>query len=105
MGQTYLQRFEYRDGVSKAELDRVWGEAFKAFAQTGNWGGVHEGVTHRQSYGTGWGGYVLIDVDDAEAFGRYVAFHNETYGHVVTVTWEPLFDMDQRFEEIIRDLK
>lgn len=38
MGQIYLQRFAYRAGVSKAELDRVWGEAFKTFAQAGNWG-------------------------------------------------------------------
>jgi hypothetical protein len=105
MGQTYLQRFEYRDGVTKEELDRVWGEAFKTFARTGNWGGVEEGVTHGQSYGTGWGGYVLIDVDDPEAFGRYQAYHNGTYGHVVTVTWEPVFDMDRAFEGVISGLR
>jgi hypothetical protein len=105
MGQLYLQRFGYRDGVSKSELDRVWGEAFKAFARVGNWGGVDEGVIHHHSYGTGWGGYVLIEVDDPEAFERYIAFHNETYGHVVTVTWEPLFDMDRRFEGVIGELK
>jgi len=28
----------YRDGVAKAELDQAWGEAFKTFAQAGNWG-------------------------------------------------------------------
>ena len=40
-----------------------------------------------------------------EAFARYLAFHNSTYGHVVTVTWEPVFDMDRAFEATIRDLK
>jgi hypothetical protein len=105
MGQIYLQRFAYREGVSKAELDRVWGEAFKTFAQAGNWGGVEAGVTHHQTYGTGWGGYVLIEVEDPEAFGRYQAHHNGTYGHVVEITWEPLFDMDKAFEPTIRDLK
>jgi uncharacterized protein DUF3303 len=105
MGQVYLQRFEYRDGTPKGELDRVWGEAFKAFAQTGNWGGVQEGVTHHQTYGTAWGGYVLIEVEDPEAFARYQVFHHSTYGHVVTVTWEPVFDMDRAFEETIRGLK
>jgi hypothetical protein len=105
MGQMYLQRFANRDGIAKSELDGAWAEAFKAFARTGNWGGVDSGVTHHQTYGTGWGGLVLIEVDDAEAFGRYQAFHNQTYGHVVNVTWEPLWDMDQAFEGTIRDLK
>jgi hypothetical protein len=105
MGQLYLQRFVYRDGASKSELDQAWGEAFKSFARVGNWGGVEEGVTNHHTYGTGWGGYVLIEVEDPEAFESYIAFHNETYGHVVTVTWEPLFDMDRRFEGIISDLK
>ena len=64
MGQMYLQRFANRDGVSKSELDQAWAEAFKAFAQTGNWGGVDGGVKHHQTYGTGWGGLVLIEVED-----------------------------------------
>jgi hypothetical protein len=67
MGQMYLQRFVYGEGVTKAALDQAWGEGFKAFAQTGNWGNVDSGVTHHQSYGTGWGGYALIEVDDPEA--------------------------------------
>jgi hypothetical protein len=45
MGQMYLQRFANRDGISKSALDQAWEEAFKAFAQTGNWGGVDGGVT------------------------------------------------------------
>jgi hypothetical protein len=66
MGQMYVHRFEVRDGVSKSELDAAWGVAFKAFARSGNWGGVEKGVTHKQSYGTAWGAYVLIEVDDPE---------------------------------------
>jgi hypothetical protein len=105
MGQMYLQRFVNRDGATKSALDQAWDEAFKVFAQTGNWGGVDSGVTHHQTYGTGWGGLVLIEVDDPEAFGRYQAFHYQTYGVAVHVTWEPLWDMDRAFEETIRDLK
>ena len=105
MGQMYLQRFAYRDGVHKAELDQAWAEAFKTFAKTGNWGGVEKGVTHHQTYGTGWGGLVLIEVEDPDAFGRYQMFHNQTYGHVVHITFEPLWDMDKAFEPTIRDLQ
>ena len=106
MGQMYLQRFVYAQGVRKAELDEAWSQAFKAFARSGNWGDIVDGgVKHHQSYGTGWGGYALIEVEDPEAFGRYQMFHNQTYGHVVHVTFEPLFDMDRAFEATIRDLK
>jgi hypothetical protein len=85
-----LQRFANRCGVSKSALDQAWDEAFKGFAQTGNWGSVDAGVTHHQTYDTGWGGLVLIEVEDPEAFGAYQAFHSQTYGHVAHVTWEPL---------------
>jgi hypothetical protein len=105
MGQVYLQRFAYRDGASRSTIDDAWAEAFKTFARSGNWGGVEKGVAHRQTYGTGWGGYVLIEVEDPEAFGRYQAHHNQAYGHAVEVTWEPLFDLDQQSEEIIRGLR
>jgi hypothetical protein len=53
----YVHRFAYRDGVAKSELNEAWGEAFKAFARSGNWGGVEKGVTHKGTYGTAWGGY------------------------------------------------
>jgi hypothetical protein len=105
MGQLYLQRFAYRDGVSRSALDEAWAEAFKTFARSGNWGGVEKGVKHHQTYGTGWGGYVLIEVDDPEAFGRYQAYHDQTYSHVVRVTWEPLYDLDRAAEETIRNLR
>ena len=83
MGQMYLQRFVYAEGVRKAELDEAWSQAFKAFARSGNWGDIVDGgVKHHQSYGTGWGGYVLIEAEDPEAFGRHPMFHYQTYGHV-----------------------
>jgi len=65
MGQIYLQRFVYGEGVTKAALDQAWDEAF----------------------------------------GRYQMFHNQTYGHVVHVTFEPLWDMDRAFEPTISALK
>jgi hypothetical protein len=105
MGQMYLQRYAYRDGAGKAEIDQAWAEAFKTFAKSGNWGGVEAGVRHIQTYGTGWGGYVLIEVDDPEAFGRYQAHHNQTYGAAVVVTFEPLFDVDKTAEETIAALR
>ena len=37
--------------------------------------------------------------------GRYQMFHNQTYGHVVHITFEPLWDMDRAFEQTIRELK
>lgn len=95
MGQMYLQRFVYRDGITKEALDAGWGEAFKAFARSGNFGNVEKGVSHHQTYGTSWGGYVLIEVDDPDEFAAYQAFHGMTYGHVVNVTYEPVFDMDR----------
>jgi hypothetical protein len=105
MGQLYLQRFEYRGAISQAEFEGVWGGALEAFAKAGNWGGVPAGVTHVRTYGTGWGGYALIEVDDPEAFARYQAHHNQRYGRIATITWEPLFDMDAAFEPAVRGLK
>lgn len=105
MGQMYLQRFAYRDGAGRVEVDQAWAEAFKAFAKSGNWGGVESGVRHAGTYGTAWGGYVLIEVDDPEAFGRYQAHHNQTYGHAVVITFEPLYDLDKAAEEAIAALR
>jgi hypothetical protein len=103
VGQLYLQRFVNREGAAKTEIDRAWGDAFKTFARSGNWGGVDKGVTHRGTYGTGWGGYILLEVDDPEAFGRYQAYHYQTYGAAVHITFEPLWDMDSAFAETIRN--
>lgn len=105
MGQLYLQRFEYRGAISRTEFEQAWGGALRTFAASGNWGGVDKGVKHVRTYGTGWGGYVLIDVDDPEAFARYQAHHNQSYGHVARVGWEPLFDLDATFEPHVRELR
>ncbi len=105
MGQLYLQRFEYLGPMSKGEFEAVWGEALQTFAQSGNWGGVDKGVKHVRTYGTGWGGYVLIEVDDPEAFGRYQAHHNQIYGRVARITWEPLFDMDATFAPLLGQMR
>ena len=101
----YVHRFAYRDGVSKSELNEAWGEAFKAFARSGNWGGVEKGVTHKGTYGTAWGGYILIEVDDPEAFDRYQVHHLQNYGHVVNITYEPVYDMDSAFAETVNSLR
>ena len=74
MGQKYLQRFVYSEGVTKPALDDAWGEAFKAFARSGNWGDVDSGVVHHQTYGTGWGGYALIAMGpnfSSQMFARF----------------------------------
>jgi len=49
---------EYRGAVSKSEFDEAWSGALKAFAKSGNWGGVETGVRHVKTYGTGWGGRI-----------------------------------------------
>ena len=78
---------------------------FKAVARNGNWGDVAKGVTHKGTYGTAWGGYILIEVDDPEAFGRYQAFHLQNYAHVVNITFEPAWDMDSAFAETVNSLR
>jgi hypothetical protein len=104
MAQLYLQRFEYLGG-SKAEFDGAWGIALESFAKCGNWGGVEKGVHHVKTYGTAWGGYALLEVDDSEAFARYQAHHNQNYGHMARVTFEPLFDLDAVLAPKIKEMK
>jgi hypothetical protein len=93
MGQQYMQKFEYRS-ASKSDFDQAWAVALQTFAQSGNWGGAEAGVRHIKTYGTAWGGYVLIDVDDAGAFARYQLHHGMNYGHMVHLTFEPVYDLD-----------
>ena len=47
----------------------------------------------------------LIEVDAPEAFGRYQAHHNQTYGAADVVTFEPLFDVDKAAGETITALR
>src|SRR6266566_1479819 len=104
MSQLYLQKFEYR-AAAKSEFDAAWATALQTFARSGNWGGAESGVRHSKTYGTAWGGYVLIEVDDPEAFGRYQLHHGMNYGHMVDLTFEPLFDLDAALASRVREMK
>ena len=75
MSQLYMQRFEYRGSITKAEYDTAWGIANDIMAKTGNWGGVKSGIKHLHGYGTSWGGYALIEVEDPKALEEYQLFH------------------------------
>ena len=94
MSQLYMQRFEYRGSITKAEYDTAWGIANDIMAKTGNWGGVKSGIKHLHGYGTSWGGYALIEVEDPKALEEYQLFHVNNYAHMVTITFEPLIDLD-----------
>ena len=95
MGQLYMQRFEYRGAISKSEFDEAWSGALKAFAKERQLGRSWDGRATRQNYGTSWGGYALIEVDDPEAFARYQVHHIQNYSHVVHLTFDPVFDLDK----------
>ena len=75
MSQLYLQRFEYRGAIDKASFDAAWGIANEAMARNGNWGNVQTGVKHLNGYGTAWGGYALLEVEDPKALEEYQLFH------------------------------
>jgi len=94
MSQIYLQRFEYRGAIDRGVFDATWGIAHEAMAKTGNWGGVTKGIKHLHGYGTSWGGFALIEVDDPQALVAYQLFHVSSYSHMVTITFEPLVDLD-----------
>jgi hypothetical protein len=104
MTQLYLQRFEYR-AATKSEFDQVWDVAIQTFVKTGNWGGAEAGVRHVKTYGTAWGGYVLLEVDDAETFGRYQLHHAMNYGHMVDITFEALFDLDAAMAQRVGEMR
>ena len=105
MSQLYMQKFENLSAASKSEFDQTWGVALATFAKSGTWGGVEKGVKHLGTYGTSWGGYVLIDVEDPAAFTRYQMHHYQNYGHIARVTFEPVFDMDAAFADTVRQMK
>ena len=105
MGQLYLQRFDYRGGIDREKLDAAWAIANKAMARHGNWGNVAKGVKHHHAYATGSGGFGLIEVDDPKAFDQYQIFHNNNYGHVATITFTPLADLDAALAPVIAEIK
>ena len=43
-----------------------------------------------------------MEVDDADAFGRYQLHHAMTYGHMADIIFEPIFDLDVAPAERIR---
>ena len=94
MGQKYLQRFEYRGAIDKEAYDKAWGIANDVMAKTGNWGNVEKGVKHIHAFGTAWGGYALIEVDDPKAFDQYQLFHIQNYSHICRISFEPLMELD-----------
>jgi hypothetical protein len=100
----YLQRFEYR-AATKSEFDQAWTVALQTFARTGNWGGAEAGIRYVKTYATAWGGYVLLEVDDAEAFGRYQLHHAMNYGHRADITFEGLFDLDAGLAQRVREIR
>jgi len=51
-------------------------------------------VRHVKTYGTAWGGYALIEVDDPAAFAGYQMHHVQNYAHMAQITFEPVFDLD-----------
>lgn len=58
-----------------------------------------------KSYGTAWGGYVLLEVDAPDAFARYQLHHAMNYGHMAQITFEPLFDLDAALAPRVREMK
>ena len=58
-----------------------------------------------KTYGTAWGGYVLIEVDDPAAFARYQMHHVQNYAHMAQITFEPLFDLDAAFADRVREIR
>ena len=92
MAQLYMQRFEYRP-CDKATFDEAWRIANEAMEKTGNWGNVKNGVTHRSGYMTSWGGYALVEVENAVALSEYMTFHTNNYAHMANITFDPVVDL------------
>ena len=105
MGQLYLQRFEYRGSFDRETYDATWAIGNEAMARTGNWGNVESGVKHLRAFGTAFGGYALIEVEDPAAFAEYQLFHANNYSQIVTATFEPLVDLDEALAGTIAEIR
>ena len=79
--------------LTRKPFDKCWDIANKAFKETGNWGNVRSGVKTRYALATTWGGYGLIEFEDAEAFNEYQMFHVQNYGHAFDITLNPVGDL------------
>jgi len=74
-------------------------------AKTGNWGGVEKGIKHLHAYGTSWGGYALLEVEDPKALEEYQLFHINNYSHIVTVTLDPIVDLDAALAPLLAEIR
>ena len=102
MGQLYMQKFENWGPVARDEFDGAWAVGLETFAKSGNWGGVENGVKHHGTYTTSWGGYVLLEVDDPQAFQQYQTHHYQSYAHYFKISFEPVVDADAAFAETVQ---
>lgn len=47
----------------------------------------------------------MIEVEDAEDFGRYQLYHAMNYTHIVDVTFEALFDLDAALAQRVGEMR
>ena len=99
LAQLYLLRFEFRCAPSKAEFDQAWDVTLQRFARCANWDGAEAGVRLVKTYGTAWGRYALIEVDDPETFAPYEADHIANYPHKARITIERIFEVNTSFAQ------
>ena len=105
MSQLYVQRFEYRGAIDKAEYDKAWAVANEVMALSGNWGGVKKGIKHLGGYGTAWGGYALLEVSDPKALDEYQLFHINNYSHMVSITFDAVVDLDAALAPTLKEIR
>ena len=53
--------------IDKSAYDAAWDIANEAIARTGNWGNVQNGLKHIHGYGTAFGAYALLEVEDPKS--------------------------------------
>ena len=47
----------------------------------------------------------MIDVDDPKALDEYQNFHTNNYAHMVTITFEPLADLDAALAPTLAEIR
>lgn len=40
-----------------------------------------------------------------QTFARSGKYHNQTYGRIARISWEPLFDMDAAFGPVVSEIR
>ena len=66
---------------------------------------MKKGIKHLHGYGTAWGGYGLIEVEDPKALEEYQLFHTNNYSHLVKITFDPLVDLDAALAVTYAEIK